>query len=180
VARGELCQKMDDDDWYGPRYLQTMLAALDASRAMVCQPTVVFLRPFLLFDIARWEVRRSVEHNAPGASLLFARDDWQEHPFRALFQDEDVWFYRDQIAAGARPLPVRAPEIFLAVRHRGSAADRDHTWTLQGNGQVLEDYFQSRPLYPGGPEALLPGWARSVYRGLRRDLQQSAPGPGVG
>jgi glycosyltransferase involved in cell wall biosynthesis len=169
-AHGPLCQKMDDDDWYGPRFLHTMLSALQASRAAVCRPTVAFVMPFLLFDVARWEVRRSVANNAPGATLLFAREDWQEHPFRALSQDEDVWFYHDQLRAGARPLPVGTSGIFLAVRHRGSASDRDHTWTRQGNGQVLEDYFQTRPLHAGGPESLLPSWALTAYRDLHDHL----------
>jgi glycosyltransferase involved in cell wall biosynthesis len=169
-ARGRLCEKMDDDDWYGPGFLQTMVAALQASRTSVCRPTVAFLMPFLLFDIARWEVRQSLANGVPAATLLFAREDWQEHPFRALSRDEDVWFYDDQLRAGVRQLPVRAPETYLAVRHSGSGTDRGHTWTRQRDGQVVEEYFRTRPLHPGGPESLLPGWALAAYRDLRRDL----------
>jgi hypothetical protein len=174
VARGSLCQKMDDDDWYAPSFLHTMVSFVQASRTTICRPSVAFVMPFLLFDVARWEVRQSLPNNAPGATLLFVREDREQHPFHGLFQDEDVWFYHDQLRAGARPLPVGASEIFLAVRHRGSVSDRDHTWTRQGNGQVLEDYFQTRPLHAGGPESLLPRWAVAAYRDLQRELLPSS------
>jgi glycosyltransferase involved in cell wall biosynthesis len=169
-ARGPLCQKMDDDDWYAPHFLETMVAALLTGSQVVCRPTVAFLTPFLFFDVARWEVRRSVPNNVPGATLLFSHDGWKERPFRGLRQDEDVWFFMDQTRLGASALPVWAPETFLAVRHGGHSSDRGHTWTHQWDGQRLEDYLQDRQLYEGGPEALLPDWALGVYRDLRREL----------
>jgi glycosyltransferase involved in cell wall biosynthesis len=175
-ARGPFCQKMDDDDWYAPPFLATMVGALRESWMAVCRPTLAFLMPFLFFDLARWEVRRAAGGNAPGATLFFARDGWQAAPFRALPQDEDVWFLLDQLRAGVTALPVRAPELYLAVRHRGSPSDRGHTWTHQGNGVALESYLLGRQLYEGGPEALLPAWALDVYRGLRRDLVAGVPG----
>jgi hypothetical protein len=165
---------MDDDDWYAPRFLEAMVSALLAGRSVVCKPTLAFLMPFLFFDVARWEVRRSVENNAPGATLLFAREDWWVHPFRNLRADEDVWFVLDQVRAGVRLLPVRAPELFLAVRHRGGTRDRGHTWMRQGDGRPLEDYLLGRALFPGGPEALLPDWALAVYRDLRREILAAA------
>src|SRR5919197_2308128 len=111
AARGSLCQKMDDDDWYAPRFLDAMVSALVASRSVICRPTVAFLMPFLFFDVARWEGQRSIPNNIPGATLLFTREDWGERPFRALPGDEDVWFLLDQARAGARLLPVRVPEL---------------------------------------------------------------------
>jgi FkbM family methyltransferase len=168
-ARGVLCQKMDDDDWYAPQFVEMMVAALLKSRRAICRPTLAFLMPFLFFDLAEWEVRRSVGSNVPGATLLFARDDWQEHGFRAVRRDEDVWFLLDQARAGRKMLPVHALEMFLAVRHQGGSRDRGHTWTHQEAGQTLEQYLTTRPIYQGGPEALLPEWAVTAYRELRRD-----------
>jgi glycosyltransferase involved in cell wall biosynthesis len=173
-ARGPLCQKMDDDDWYAPRFLETIVSALRDNSRVVCRPTLAFLMPFLFFDIARWEVRQSVDKNAPGATLLFSRDDWKQRPFRALLGDEDVWFYLDQSRLGVSVLAVRALEMFLAVRHAGSRQDRGHTWTHQGNGLVLEEYLKHRPVYKRRPEALLPDWALEIYRDLRRDLAATA------
>jgi glycosyltransferase involved in cell wall biosynthesis len=169
-ARGELCQKMDDDDWYAAQFLETMVRARLASQSDVCVPTLTFLMPFLFFDLARWEVRRSVSLNIPGATLMFDRLDWQERPFRDLGRDEDVWFYHDQVRSGSQPNPVPDVEIFLAVRHRGVAGARSHTWTHQHGRMTLEEYIESRPLHARQPEDLLPEWAMHAYRAIRADM----------
>lgn len=173
AARGRFCQKMDDDDWYAPPFLATMVSAVLASWHTVCRPTLAFLTPFLFFDVARWEIRRSLEVNIPGATLLFAREDGDACRFRPLRRDEDVWFLLDQIRAGVSPLPVRASELFLAVRHQGSGRDRAHTWTHYAAGQTLEAHLAQRPVQAGGPEALLPEWALAVYRELRHEVPAS-------
>ena len=169
-AKGVFCQKMDDDDWYAPTFMERMIAAVLQNRAVVCNPTVAFLMPFLFFEVARWEIRQSIGNNAPGASLFFTRDAWELRQFRPLFQDEDVWFFLDQARWGATMLPVRALECFLAVRHRGSTGDRGHVWTHQHDGSTLEDTLKQRPLYVRQPEDLLPEFALKVYRELRQEL----------
>src|SRR5205823_1962183 len=137
-----------------------------ARSEVVCKPALAFLMPFLFFDVARWEVRRSVENSVPGATLLFSWEDWQERPFRGVRQYEDVWFLLDQVGLGVSACPVWGLETYLAVRHGGHASDRGHTWTQQASGQLLEDYLQQRPLYTNGPEALLPAWVLAIYRDL--------------
>jgi len=175
-SRGTWCQKMDDDDWYGPGYLDAMIGEVSKHRTDVCRPLVACLMPFLFFDVARWEIRRSLVNNLPGATLVFAREDWQHSPFRPLGQDEDLWFVRDLSRWGSTVLPVRSPgslDSFLAVRHRGLVKDRGHTWTQQEDGRSLEQYLhQDRPLYRT-PEELLPEWALGFYRGLRTELLTS-------
>ncbi|CAN5778555.1 hypothetical protein BH20CHL4_BH20CHL4_10830 [soil metagenome] len=167
AARGIFCQKMDDDDWYAPAFVETLVTALLRGWHEACRPSIAFLTPFLFFDVARWEVRRSVENNVPGATFLFPRIDWMEQPFRSIPGDEDVWFLMDQLRLGTVPVKVRAPELFIAVRHLGLANDRGHTWVNQSSGRSLEDDLLDRQLYPGGPEALLPAWAVAFYEGLR-------------
>jgi peroxiredoxin len=169
-ARGVLCQKMDDDDWYAPAYIETMVTNLLESWREACRPTVAFVTPFLFFEVARWEIRRSLDRNVPGATLFFRRADWALHPFRALPGDEDLWFFLDQTGAGAIPLVIDQPELFLAVRHRGSQRERGHTWVNQWDNRPLEDYLLERPLHTRSPEQMLPSWALSFYRELRADL----------
>ena len=171
-ASGVWCQKMDDDDWYAPNFIENMVAAVMAQRREVCRPVVAFLAPFLFFDVASWRVRRSVPNNVPGATLFFAREDWRNRPFRELMNDEDLWFLLDQVHNGASALPVRALESFLAVRHRTAARDRGHTWVHQADGRTLERYLDERPLYRT-PEQLLPEWALSLYRDLREELPRA-------
>jgi glycosyltransferase involved in cell wall biosynthesis len=169
-AKGALCQKMDDDDWYAPTFIEKMAAAVLESHAQVCRPTSAFLVPFLFFDVAQWEIRQSHRTNAPGATLMFTRDAWEMRQFRPLFQDEDVWFYLDQLRWGGTVLPVQALECFLAVRHRGSTLDRGHVWTHQHDGRTLEDDLKQRTLHTRQPEDLLPEFALKVYRGLQQEL----------
>ena len=117
AARGVLCQKMDDDDWYAPNFLASMVATLMQSRQKFCAPAFTFMMPFLFFELARWEIRRSVSSNIPGATLMFFRDDWAHRPFRNVRFDEDTWFVKDLIRDGLQPIPARCLESFLAIRH---------------------------------------------------------------
>jgi len=171
AARGALCAKWDDDDWYAPRYLETLVTRWAASRRDVCRPAIALITPFLFFDLARWEIRLSDPRQVSGATFLFGHDDWQELPFRGLSIDEDLWFLLDQTRAGLSVLPVWEPELYLAVRHGGSGGqDRGHTWTRWSNGGALEEWVREQPLYRRRPEALLPRWAVGRYRELRQEL----------
>lgn len=177
MARGRLIQKMDDDDWYGPAYLAAMVDALDESWRVACRPTLVFLSPFLFFNLSRWEIRRSVTRHMPGATLLFPRDLWEEQPFRPLPGDEDVWFLLDQKRLGAATVMVAALDTYLAVRHTELGADRGHTWTHQGSGEPLDDYTLQLSPYGRPPEELLPAWAITAYRALRDQTSAQIPPP---
>jgi hypothetical protein len=179
AANGLFCQKMDDDDWYAPSFVETMVSTVLESWTILCRPTIAILMGFLFFDLAHWEVRRSTPDNAPGATLFFMREMWEEHPFRGVPRDEDVWFYMDQLRHGGTCVTVDAPETFLAVRHTGSTSDRGHTWTRQLDGQRLESYLLDLPLYAGGPEALLPDWAVREYRAVRGQMSDQPPSPGA-
>jgi glycosyltransferase involved in cell wall biosynthesis len=170
LANGAMCQKMDDDDWYAPTFLERMMAEVWENRAVVCQPTLAFLRPFLFFEVATWEIRQTVPTSAPGGTMLFSRDAWEMRPFRPLFTDEDVWFLLDQRSGGTAVVPVRAREYYLAVRHRGATGDRGHIWTRQSDGRMLEERLKELRLHDRRPEDMLPEFALKVYRELRREL----------
>ena len=171
-ARGSWCQKMDDDDWYGPDFLMRMMDAVLHHRSVVCRPVVAFLSPFLFFDLPQWQIRRSTGNNLPGATLLCARDNCQHRPFRPLHRDEDIWFLKDQVGAGAVALPVFSLESYLAVRHTGVSGDRGHTWVHQSDGRTLEHFLDERPLYRT-PEELLPTWAVEAYERLGHRLDSA-------
>lgn len=165
-SRGLWCQKMDDDDWYAPNFLEKMVSGVTAQRQELCRPVVAHLAPFLYFDLARWEIRRSIPMNVPGATLFFARDDWEHRPFRPLMNDEDLWFQLDLFRNGAVPQRIEALESFIAIRHRAVRGERGHTWVEQWDGRSLEEYLRDRPLYRT-PEELLPEWVLRTYRELR-------------
>jgi glycosyltransferase involved in cell wall biosynthesis len=170
AGRGRLCMKMDDDDWYAPAYLETSVAALLESERVTCRPTVVLHLGFLFFDLKTWQLHESTEYNAPGATLMFSKDDWRNHPFRPVPTDEDTWFFRDQINSGAVVLPVKSPDTYVAIRHRGHRGTFRHTWTYQGDGRTMEQYLANRPQYEKAPEALFPDWALRVYRRIHEEI----------
>jgi glycosyltransferase involved in cell wall biosynthesis len=174
AGSGRLCMKMDDDDWYAPDYLETSVSALLESQRQACRPIVVLHMGFLFFELKTWKLHESIENNAPGATLLFSKDDWSHRPFRPVPTDEDVWFYRDQIRAGALPLPILSRETYVAVRHRGHQGTFGHTWRFQLDGSTLEDYLTSRPEYDKRPEDLFPDWALDVYRSIHREMNRPA------
>jgi glycosyltransferase involved in cell wall biosynthesis len=171
-ASGYFCQKMDDDDWYAPSYIETFVDAIEASWREACRPTCAFVTPFLFFHVAAWEVRRSANGNVPGATLFFRRQDWREAPFRDLPADEDLWFYQDHLRMGGVPLAIKDSDIFMAVRHHGSRRNRGHTWVNQWNNITLEEFLQDRPIHKR-PEELLPKSAIAFYRSIRAEVRAS-------
>jgi glycosyltransferase involved in cell wall biosynthesis len=169
-ARGTFCQRMDDDDYYAPEFMERMIAGALEHQEDVCIPTLSFLLPFLFFEVPTWEIRQSQRGNAPGGTMLFSRNVWESRPFRPMTIDEDVWFFADLRRWGAEVVPVRATEYYLAVRHRGFTGERGHVWTRQQTGQEVETYLKDRPIHNRRPEDMLPEFALEVYRDLRRQI----------
>jgi glycosyltransferase involved in cell wall biosynthesis len=161
VASGEYCLKMDDDDWYAPEFLERMMAALRKRTRKVRCSVVAALSPFLFFDLARWQIRRSVDPGVSGATLVFRLEDWRAVPFRPISRLVDAGFIEDQTTAGAELLRVHALESFLQVRHR------DHIWKDEGDGFPFDEYLQALARYKQAPEALLPAWAKDQYARIR-------------
>jgi glycosyltransferase involved in cell wall biosynthesis len=175
AASGRLIMKMDDDDWYAPEYLETSVNGLLKAERDHCGPTLVFHMGFLFFELRTWQVHESIDTNAPGATLLFSKADWARRPFRPVANDEDTWFYRDQMRAGGRFLTIDSKETFVAIRHRGHRGTFGHTWRFQVDGSTLEQYLTSRPVYKKPPEVLFPEWALKVYRSIHDDLAETEP-----
>ena len=63
-SQGWLCQKMDDDDWYGSRFLETMVSAFMQNRLKLCRPAIAFLFSFLFFVVGTNDgFHQSMSHN---------------------------------------------------------------------------------------------------------------------
>src|SRR4051812_15384682 len=88
-SRGLLCQKMDDDDWYGPDFLERIIGAWRRSQRYVSWPVIAANSPHQVFDINRWEVRMNHQSGVAGGTLLFTRQIWEQSPFRPVVKAED-------------------------------------------------------------------------------------------
>jgi glycosyltransferase involved in cell wall biosynthesis len=174
AGRGRLCAKMDDDDWYAPTYLEKMVDGLAKRSTRVCRPTIAFVNEFLFFDLHTWTLRHPPAGTVPGATLVFAREDWQARPFRQTIHHEDMWYLQDQLAMGVSPLPVIAPDVFIAVRHRGAKSERGHSWTQQWQGTDLDALLRGSDPHRS-PEEVLPAWAIDAYRTMQSDLVPPTP-----
>ena len=172
LARGRLCQRADDDDWYGPDFLDVMVDAWTDSRETVCRPTLTIAAPVVSFDLSRWELRLAPGEGY-GGTFMFAREDWAARPFRALTGPEDTWFVLDQLRSGVSLLKVDVQESYLLVRHDGAGRGRGHTWNgadAAAAGRALGE----RPVHAGAADNVLPPWALRTYRGLRRRIHAVA------
>jgi hypothetical protein len=167
AAQGTLFAKMDDDDWYGPGYLERMAAALLAG-GEDDPPEVVFPGPYLVLSIADWSLRRSPDRaGTPAGSLAFTRAHWRDRPFRALQGSEDTRFLKDTLQSGSMPRPVHTGDQFVVTRHRGGRRDRPHSWTYLRDERV-EDSMRRWPACDVSPEEVLPAWANATYQDLRQ------------
>ncbi|YCI96515.1 glycosyltransferase [Arthrobacter sp. R3-55] len=102
ASSGEVLTKMDDDDYYGPRYLADLLHALDFSKATV----VGKLAHHMHFSSTGATVLRMphMEHRESrlvmGPTITARRTVFEETPFEALNRGEDTAFLKAVTDAG--------------------------------------------------------------------------------
>jgi glycosyltransferase involved in cell wall biosynthesis len=133
AARGDILQKLDDDDFYAPGFLSTSVGRLirarrrDALVAWCCFLVLIARERKLYFSGHGWNT---------GGTLCFRRALWERHPFRDLYASSDSWFIRD-----TRPFVERvcAAEQYLVVRHGAN------TWQRIDGYGAAENYFRMRP-----------------------------------
>jgi glycosyltransferase involved in cell wall biosynthesis len=173
-ARGELCQKWDDDDWYAPGFLDALVGGYLDFNARVCRPTVAFQARRHWFDLARWRVIVWPSPDVAGGTLLFTRQDWERHPFREIRRCVDLWFLVDQVNAGVTPTVIDAPETHAYVRHDVAGTELGHTWARWLSGDPMEDYLQALPAEGTDPAQLFPEWALSAYAALSGNVARDS------
>jgi glycosyltransferase involved in cell wall biosynthesis len=131
TSRGTLLQKLDDDDYYHPRFLQRAASTLlqrgtaNGIVAWDCFHVVLKGEEHLRFSGHGW---------AAGGTLCFARELWEWTRFRGD-APSDYFFIND---SGATLHRICAPEMYLHVRHGGNMWQH-----LGGNG--VDAHFRSLP-----------------------------------
>jgi len=168
LATGQFLHKMDDDDWYGAHFLETMLRRIAMEWEVACTPALACIQPVHFFSIERWEIRRGNNGEVGGCSLVFPRYVWETVPFRQISSHVDAWFLFDCRRNGVRGLTVDDNRAFLNVRHAGGGEHRAHIWQTQGTGQPVDDLILAMPPAGIAPEQAIPAWAIERYRMLLR------------
>lgn len=153
IARGDILQKLDDDDYYAPGFLSAAAARLARARrrdtlvAWCCFGVMIAGDPRLYFSGHGWMA---------GGTLCFRRALWQRNPFRDMNNSSDSWFIRDNDPAIAR---VCDSSLYMVVRHGRN------TWNRIAGQQSVDSYFRKH-LY-GIPIARLVGRRNALfYRSL--------------
>ena len=152
-AAGDVLQKFDDDDYYGPAFLDTAVTAL----ATLPEAAIVTWDCFLIFMAGERQVRFSGHGWNAGGTLCFRRSVWRETPFRDRWTGSDSQFLRDHSG------PVTGlcePEQYLVVRHGRN------TWTEVGEYRT-DDYFRGLPVYDSPLDRLVDPVSLEFYLGLR-------------
>ncbi|MHC4135093.1 MAG: glycosyltransferase family 2 protein [Planctomycetota bacterium] len=126
-ARGELFVNMDDDDWYGPRYVEDLVLALLFSEAgIVCKTShltrfdadgrMILVYPGFEFRYGEW---------GGGAAMGLRREVLQEVRWRDAPTGEDALFFSD---CRARGIPILSTARFQFVCRRRHP--KHHTWKM--------------------------------------------------
>jgi len=133
TARGDILQKLDDDDFYAPGFLSAAVARLqraqreDALVAWCCFLVLIARERRLYFSGHGWKA---------GGTLCFRRSLWKRHPFRDMYGSSDSWFIRDNQPSLERVCDAKQ---YLLVRHGAN------TWRRIDGYGAAENYFRLRP-----------------------------------
>jgi glycosyltransferase involved in cell wall biosynthesis len=153
-ARGDILQKLDDDDYYHPDFLKLAAARLPSHSSA---RTLVAWDCFLILMAGETRLRHSGHGWSAGGTFCFWRKLWESRPFRDA-ASEDYWFLYDHRPRIRR---VCAAEHYIVVRHGRNTWNSDY-------GDRVDSYFQSLPIYPNPLETVVPPEDLTFYRSLQR------------
>jgi glycosyltransferase involved in cell wall biosynthesis len=155
-ARGNVIQKLDDDDYYDPGFIACSMSKLGnpaPATAMVAWDC------FLVLPASQGFPRFSGHGWTAGGTLCFNKAMWIKKPFQSVWSAEDYYFINDH-----RPCLIKVVEAerYMLVRHGGN------TWNTMSGGSV-DDYFGRLPVYNKQLSSLLDPIDLSFYNSLKSE-----------
>jgi glycosyltransferase involved in cell wall biosynthesis len=153
-ARGDLLQKLDDDDYYHPEFLE--IAARHMARSGRDQSLAAW-DCFLMLIAGDGNLRYSGHGWTIGNTFCFTRKFWSGAPFRDLARGSDAHFLRDRKLTLVR---VCAPELCIVVRHGAN------TWMNMRSGESVNDYFRRFPVHSRPLAAVVPAEDLAFYEAI--------------
>lgn len=157
AATGQIIQKMDDDDYYHPLFLEATVSALEESE----RHSIVGFDCFLVLILSTGELHFSGYGWYAGGTLCFYKNLWEKVKFRNdLCRAEDWQFLRD---AQAKEIKINNPELYIVVRH-----EMNHVWTKMGDMDVT-DHFKIKPTYRKLPNEIMSNEDWDFYKTLMQN-----------
>ena len=172
-SSGDIIQKLDDDDYYHPHFLETTVSTVLRSGH---KDAVVAMGAFLVLVVGHPHLYSAGDGWFAGGTFCFFREAWDAHPFRNLSWREDVAFLEDH--PHLQKFPIANPELYVLVRHG------NHTWnTIKMDSPVLPSqvgmnpthYFSSRSPYSKSFSQILPSDDIRFYSQLATRVGALAP-----
>ena len=158
-ARGDLLQKLDDDDYYHPEFLEISARHMARSGRDEC---LAAWDCFLMLVAGDRALRYSGHGWTIGNTLCFTRKFWARAPFRDLARGSDSHFLRDRTGVLVR---VCAPEHCIVVRHGRN------TWSDMRNGGSVDDYFRKFPVHGRPLSAVVPREDLAFYEAISAGVE---------
>jgi glycosyltransferase involved in cell wall biosynthesis len=155
ACQGSIIQKLDDDDYYAPEFLNVTVAAITDEDP---QQTIAACDCFLILIAATGKLVFSGYGWSAGPTLCFHRRLWEKQPFRNVPRAVDWWFLKDH---SPRRVRIQQPELFILVRH-----DLGHVWTSMKDADVT-DYFSRQKAYARTLRDVIPVEDCEFYERLR-------------
>jgi glycosyltransferase involved in cell wall biosynthesis len=156
-AEGTTIQKLDDDDYYHPDFLERAISALAHTNPA---RTLVAWDCFSILLVGEKQARYSGHGWAAGGTLCFHRALWARGSFRDVPSQVDTFLIQDH-----RPSIVKvcAPELYMLVRHGRN------TWTQMSDGADVNAYFRRLPLYSKPLDDFVEPLDARFYRSLKTE-----------
>lgn len=93
-ANGEIIMHWDDDDWYAEDWISKQLIAIESSGADICGLNdIIFFSP-IVNKYWRATDKKIERPWIAGATMVYKKKFWQQHPFKDLQVGEDydyIW-----------------------------------------------------------------------------------------
>jgi hypothetical protein len=145
--------KKDDDDYFSPSFLETLIAPI-----FTYPGTISLVDSHLIFLLQKWEMYQ-MQYTLGGGSICFDRKAWEQRKFKNLSFGEDQDFYLQ------RPSLMRitpTPSNYVLVRHT------QNTWKTWSDGKTVEQVAHDRGQFVAeGPEGFFDKGDLDFYRNLR-------------
>lgn len=149
--------KWDDDDWYAPDFLTTLLNPL-----LIHPKTISIVNRHLVLLVKEWKMYAMPFPTLGGGTICFDYNVWKQRGFKDLSfgEDQDFYLNRNSVIT-LTPNPLN----YVLVRH-GS-----NTWKTWSNNKTVEEVAETTgTLLPAGPEMFFSKEDLAFYQGLRDRL----------